>query len=103
MMRLEVNLSPRYDGPVMKTRFETTLDPEVLDWYRTSPARRFEESLRLWANFRALGGSLDPEPDSQSPFDAFYRRRPRPVDGRTGVHPVRRGGVQPGRGRRGRG
>jgi hypothetical protein len=33
-----------------------------------TPAQRFQESQKLWSTFLALGGSLDPEPDSQSPF-----------------------------------
>ncbi len=43
-------------------------DPEVLDWYRLSAEERWRESSRLWDTYLALGGSLDPEPDSQSPF-----------------------------------
>jgi hypothetical protein len=43
-------------------------DDEVLDWYRLTPAERFIESQKLWQVFMLLGGNLDPEPDSQSPF-----------------------------------
>ncbi len=41
---------------------------ETSDWYRLTPAERFEESQRLWEVFILLGGTLEPEPDSQSPF-----------------------------------
>ena len=54
-------------------------------------ARR--ESQGLWDFYLTLGGSLDPEPDSQSPFDTEYARRSAPVDGRSGVRVIRRSGV----------
>jgi hypothetical protein len=42
---------------------------EWLEWYHLTPAQRWRESGKLWAFFLMAGGSLDPEPDSQSPFD----------------------------------
>src|ERR1700676_1779572 len=33
-----------------------------------SAGERFLESSRLWETYLALGGSLEPEPDTQSPF-----------------------------------
>lgn len=47
---------------------ERTCEEEVLDWYRLTPAQRFEQSQALWPTFLDMGGTLDPEPDSQSPF-----------------------------------
>ncbi len=41
---------------------------EWLDWYRLAPLERLKESQKLWTAYLALGGSLDPEPDTQSPF-----------------------------------
>jgi len=41
---------------------------EWLEWYRLSPLERLSESQKMWPLFLALGGSLDPEPDTQSPF-----------------------------------
>ena len=41
-------------------------EPE--EWISLSPAERFEESAKLWKIYLSLGGSLDPQPDSQSPF-----------------------------------
>ncbi len=68
-------------------------DGELLDWYRLSPLERWRESEKLWAFYISVGGSLDPEPDSDSPFDSFYTQRARAADGRSGVHIIRRGGV----------
>ena len=72
---------------------EQCVDPEVLDWYRLSPQERWTESMRLWDTFRLLGGQLDPESDSQSPFHDAGAPRGGPADGRTGVRAVRRSGV----------
>lgn len=75
------------------------VDPDDLDggeWadrYRLTPIERWLESERLWVAYLASGGSLDPEPDSQSPFfdpDAPGESAP---DGRTGVRLLRRSGV----------
>jgi hypothetical protein len=73
------------------------LDPldggEWTDWYRLSPIERWLESERLWVAYLECGGSLDPEPDSQSPFfdpDAPGASAP---DGRSGVRLLRRSGV----------
>jgi hypothetical protein len=41
---------------------------EDREWLGLSPARRFLETTKLWKIYIALGGSLDPEPDPQSPF-----------------------------------
>lgn len=47
------------------------IEEETLEWYRMSPSERFMESQKLWETFLILGGSYDPEPDSQSPFHIF--------------------------------
>lgn len=62
-------------------------------WYRLTPLERWAESMKLWDFYLQVGGSLDAEPDSQSPFDAFLPRCPAPADGRSGVRVLRRGGV----------
>ena len=41
---------------------------EWLDWYRLTPAERWTETSKLWTVYLELGGSLDPEPDTQSPL-----------------------------------
>jgi hypothetical protein len=77
----------------------STLDVEDLvgeewsEWYRLTPAERWRETEFLWGMFLALGGTLDPEPDLQSPFFDPTERHPSPADGRASVHTVRRSGV----------
>ena len=66
---------------------------EWADWYALSPAQRLEESSKLWQTYLELGGSLDPEPDSQSPFYDPDEWRALASDGRAGVRAVRRSGV----------
>ncbi len=61
------------------------------EWLRMTPAQRLLESGRLWALYLALGGSLDLEPDPQSPFYFPEEPRARPAHRRSGVHRVRRG------------
>jgi hypothetical protein len=72
---------------------EELVGEEWAEWYRLSPAQRWLESEKLWETFLALGGSLDPEPDTQSPF--FDPKAPYagPVRSLPGVRIVRRGGV----------
>ena len=49
----------------------STVEAEVLDWYEMSEAERFAQSQKLWEIFVLLGGTYDPEPDTQSPFHVF--------------------------------
>ena len=65
-------------------------DDEWLDWYRLTPAERWRETTRLWSFYLEVGGSLDPEPDSQSPFDAFLTPRAGSSDGRVSLRLARR-------------
>ncbi len=41
---------------------------EDMEWLKLTPARRILETTKMWSLYIALGGSLDPEPDPQSPF-----------------------------------
>ena len=66
---------------------------EWAEWYAMTPAQRLEASSRLWETYLQLGGSLDPEPDSQSPFYSEEEQRAFAPHGRPGVRLVRRGGV----------
>ena len=66
---------------------------EWAEWYAMTPAQRFEESSKLWQTYLELGGSLDPEPDPQSPFYDPEEWRALAADGRAGVRLVRRGGI----------
>ncbi len=66
------------------------------EWYRLTPLQRWHESMKLWQFCLNVKGSLDPEPDHQSPFDAFLPRGAAPAYGRTGLRVLRRGRVQQG-------
>ena len=41
---------------------------EEREWLNFSMQKRILETTNLWKLYIALGGSLDPEPDPQSPF-----------------------------------
>lgn len=47
---------------------EEIVGEEWAAWYRLSPQERWRESEKLWEVYLYLGGSLEPEPDTQSPF-----------------------------------
>ena len=47
---------------------EQLVGAEWAEWYCLSPDARFTASQKLWAEYLALGGSLEPEVDFQSPF-----------------------------------
>ena len=72
---------------------EDFCEGEWLDWYSLSPLQRWHESEKLWVHFLTVKGSLDSEPDTQSPFYDGSTPGPRPVDGRSGLRVLRRGGV----------
>lgn len=69
---------------------------EWVEWARLTPQERWAESAKLWEHYLSMGGSLDPEPDTQSPF--YFPPEPSapPADGRPSDDPLRRGGIQPG-------
>jgi hypothetical protein len=69
---------------------EKLVGEEWAEWYRLTPAERWRESEKLWQWYLSLGGSLDPEPDTQSPFFDPAAPSSRPVDGRPGVRAIRR-------------
>ena len=83
----------RATGTDRWTIAEDLYGEEWIEWVRLTPQERWVESERLWTTFFALGGSLDPEPDPQSPFDVAFAPREQPADGRPGVRAVRRSGV----------
>ena len=45
---------------------------ETIEWLHLTPGRRLLETTKLWKFYLALGGSLDPEPNPQSPFYLLY-------------------------------
>ncbi len=75
------------------TSAEELVGEEQAEWYSLTPLERWRESEKLWQTYLSLGGSLDPEPDTQSPFFDPDESRPRTVDGRPGVRVVRRSRV----------
>jgi len=69
---------------------EDLVGAEWAEWYRLTPAERWQESAKLWQVYLALGGSLDPESDTQSPFFDPKASRARVAHGRPGLRIVRR-------------
>jgi len=67
------------------------LSDEWKEWIDLSPLERFRRSEELFAQYLAMGGSLDPDPDPSSPFDDPEAWGPRLVDGRAGLRLLRRG------------
>jgi len=80
-----------YDALMVKA--EQLVGAEWAEWYRMTPAQRWAASERLWLTYVALGGALDPEPDTQSPFFDADAPRPRTPHGRAGVRVLRRRGI----------
>jgi hypothetical protein len=76
-----------------RLRAEDIVGEEWAEWYGLSPEERFRESMKLWDTYVALGGSLEPEPDTQSPFFDPQEWRANSAHGRPGVRVLRRGGV----------
>jgi hypothetical protein len=72
---------------------EDVVEGEWADWYRLTPLERWRESEKLWEIYLSLGGSLDPEPDTQSPFFDAEEWRALSADGRPGLRVLRRGGI----------
>ena len=46
---------------------EEMVGAEWAEWYFMTPQERWAESMKLWDIYLSLGGTLDPEPDTQSP------------------------------------
>ncbi len=72
---------------------EDVCDPQWAEWYMMTPQERWEETEKLWSVYLMLGGSLEPEPDTESPFFDAEAAGSVPADGRLGVHIIRRSGV----------
>jgi hypothetical protein len=72
---------------------ELLSEPDWAEWYLLTPAQRWEASMQLWQAYLQLGGSLDPEPDTQSPFFDPEEFRASTPHGRPGLRIIRRSGV----------
>lgn len=64
---------------------------EWLEWVKLTPIERFRESEIFFAQYLALGGSLDPDPDPTSPFYHPGEWHPGAAHGRAGLRVLRRG------------
>ncbi len=69
------------------------LPDEWKEWVDLTPLERFRRSEQLFAQYLAMGGSLDPDPDPTSPFDVPEASGAGPAYGRAGMRVVRRGTV----------
>lgn len=72
-------------------RAEELVGEEWAEWFRMTPAERFAESEKMMETYLSLGGSLDPEADTQSPFFDAEEWRENYAHGRSGVRVLRRG------------
>jgi hypothetical protein len=68
---------------------EDIYEPEWVEWFKLTPQERWAESSKLWEFYLAVGGSLDPEPDPQSPFFFPEDYEPGGVYARSGENNVR--------------
>jgi hypothetical protein len=64
---------------------EELVGDEWAEWYGLTPLERWRESQKLWQAYLGLGGSLDPEPDTQSPFFDPNAPCPGAAHGRPGM------------------
>ena len=63
---------------------------EWRSWYALTPQYRWIETHKLWDFYLKTGGSLDPEPDSQSPFRNAWLPGAFSAHGRPGLRIIRR-------------
>ena len=66
---------------------------EWQEWAMLTPMERFRESEKIFAQYLALGGTLDPDPDPTSPFDDAETSGSGIAYGRPGLRVLRRGAV----------
>jgi hypothetical protein len=64
---------------------------EWQEWLELTPIERFRQSEKIFAQYLAMGGSLDPDPDPTSPFYDADQWRPGAAHGRAGLRVLRRG------------
>ncbi len=66
---------------------------EWQEWLDLTPLERFRRSEVIFAQYLAMGGSLDPDPDPTSPFDDPQASGAGIAYGRPGLRVLRRGTV----------
>ena len=76
-----------------RERLLTLLVDEQDEWASLSPQERWQENEKLWQIYLEMGGSLDPQPDSQSPFDFEELQRAIPDYRRASMYFIRSGRV----------
>ncbi len=69
------------------------LSDEWKEWLELTPIERFKESEKIFAQYLAMGGSLDPDPDPTSPFYDAEASSTGAAYGRAGLRILRRGSV----------
>jgi len=77
----------------LRQQAEDLVGAEWAEWYFMTPKQRWLESEKLWQTYLAHGGSLAPEPDTQSPFFDEEEWRELSAYGRPSLRILRRGGV----------
>lgn len=66
---------------------------EWQEWLELTPLERFRQSEKIFAQYLAMGGSLDPDPDPTSPFYDPETSSAGAAYGRPGLRVLRRGAV----------
>ena len=84
---------PSHSQSAKRVEPEDLWPDEWVDWFHLSPQERWDESAKMWQTFLSLGGNLDPEPDTQSPFHDPAAPGAGFADGRPGLRVIRRGGI----------
>jgi hypothetical protein len=67
------------------------LPDEWKEWIALTPSERFDESQKIFAQYLAMGGTLDPDPDPSCPFYDPREWNPDAAHGRAGLRVLRRG------------
>jgi len=98
-LKPEINLNRfeayhRFGGWQRRQRmiFEEMSD-EWKEWIELTPIERFRQSEKIFAQYLAMGGSLDPDPDPTSPFYDPETSSSGAAYGRPGLRVLRRGAV----------
>jgi hypothetical protein len=73
------------------------LPDEWKEWISLAPLERMRRSEQIFAQYLAMGGSLDPDPDPTSPFDFPELWRSGAAHGRAGLRVLRGGASEQGR------
>jgi hypothetical protein len=90
--RLKIRAANESCGNEEIMLFEDMSD-EWKEWLDLTPIERFRESEKIFAQYLAMGGSLDPDPDPTSPFYDPETSSTGAAYGRPGLRILRRGSV----------